>query len=154
MRRSTEPRRNEGRRGSALVELALMCPWIIFMFIAVFDVGIYSYAQISTANAARVAALYTSSSKETSTDSQFACYRVLEEMRTLQNIGSTATCSCTGSTCTAGDGNLTVSAASVAGPDGDPASEVTVTYKTIPVIPVPFLSKSQLTITRKVRMRI
>ena len=49
----------EGRKapnsGHAVVEIALMSPWILLLFVLIFDFGFYSYAAISTANAARAA---------------------------------------------------------------------------------------------------
>jgi hypothetical protein len=45
---------------------------------------------------------------------------------------------------------LTVTAALVAGPDGANASQVTVSYQTVPLIPIPGLLPGQATITRVV----
>ena len=145
-------KQNSGERGHALVELALLCPWIFFLFLAIFNFGIFAHAMISAANAARVAALYTSASKETAADSLFACFYAVEEMRSLQNVGPTATCDAAG---TSAGGALKVQAKYLAaGPgDGAPASEVTVTYTTIPLLTIPFI-RNQLTVTRTARMRI
>src|SRR6476646_3701085 len=52
--------RRDCRSGHAVVETALMAPWLFLFFIAIFDFGFYAYAGIVTANAARVAALHTS----------------------------------------------------------------------------------------------
>ena len=49
-------------RGHSILEVALFLPWLFFLFFGVLDAGFYAYAFISTASAARVAALYTSSS--------------------------------------------------------------------------------------------
>ena len=50
-------RRRKGSRGSSVVEVALMAPWIFFLFVGVFDCGFYAFALIGTQNAARQAAL-------------------------------------------------------------------------------------------------
>jgi len=44
-------------RGSAVVEAALMMPWLAFLFMGVFDFGFYAYASICTQNAARAVAV-------------------------------------------------------------------------------------------------
>ena len=41
------------QKGSAIVETALMMPWLAFIFVGVLDFGFYSYACICTQNAAR-----------------------------------------------------------------------------------------------------
>ena len=41
----------------------------------------------------------------------------------------------------------------VAGPDGTPASSASVTYQTLPMIPIPGI-QGQLTITRTVEMKV
>ncbi|HEY3376701.1 MAG TPA: TadE family protein, partial [Armatimonadota bacterium] len=53
------------RRGQAMVEVTLMAPWIVFLFIGIFDFGFYAYAAICTQNAARAVAL---ASAQTSVD--------------------------------------------------------------------------------------
>src|SRR5260370_28240415 len=96
IRKFAEPKVvRDGRRGPtsghAVIETALMAPWIFFLFIGIFDVGFYAYAGIVTANAARVAALYTSSSVGAAGDSAGACAYALEEMRSLPNVGNSMT---------------------------------------------------------------
>lgn len=135
------------QRGNAVVETALMAPFLILLFLGVFDFGFYAYAAISTQQAARVAALYTSSTLSNAGDSSGACTYVLEALRDLPNMGGAVT------SCGAGQ-PVQVSAASVAsGPDGAPASQVTVTYQTVPLIPIPGLM-GQMTITRTAEMRV
>src|SRR5579862_8621865 len=48
------------KKGSAVVEAALMMPWLAFLFVGVLDFGFYAYAAICTQNAARAAAARTS----------------------------------------------------------------------------------------------
>ena len=52
-----ERNKNTRERGHAVVEIALMAPRIFFLFVGIYDVGVYSYAAICTQNAARAAAL-------------------------------------------------------------------------------------------------
>jgi Flp pilus assembly protein TadG len=138
------------RRGSSAVEVALMMPWIVFLFVGVLDFGFYSYAAISVENAARVAALYNSNSGSGAyNDSTGACFYVLQELKNLPNIGTSVT------TCTASD-PVQVTASTATVPDGaggnTPAVQVTVTYQSPNMIPLPTLTKV-LNITRTVYMR-
>jgi Flp pilus assembly protein TadG len=122
----------------------LLAPWIFFLFVGAVDLGFYSYALISTENAARVAAEYTSTDAATAADSTGACPYVLAELNSMSNVRGLATCTSL---------PVTVTAAQVAGPDGAAASSVSVTYQTILMIPMPGLS-GQFTITRTAEMRL
>ncbi len=139
-------KRPEGRhrRGSAVVEVTLLAPWVFFLFIGVLDFGFYAYSIISTQNAARVAALYTSASSYSSANRDMACIYAKGEMRALPNVDMASNCR---------SGNLIVDAQEVSGPDGSRASQVSVTYQTIPMIPIPGLA-GQMTITRIAVMRV
>jgi Flp pilus assembly protein TadG len=142
------------RRGNAAIEVAMLSPWILFVFLGIFDAGFYMYAAISTANAARVAALYTSGGPSTLADSLGACQAALEEMRQLPNVKTSVACpaSCAaGSACTAGPVTFTAVSQS-AGADGSPASQVTVQYQTVQLITIPGLA-GQMTLKRTVQMR-
>lgn len=145
---------SDRRLGGAALEVALLSPWIFFLFLGVFDAGFYMYAAISTANAARVAALYTSSASSTLADSLGACQTALEEMRQLPNVKASVSCpsSCgAGSACTAGPVTFTA-VAKATGVDGAPASQVTVQYQTVQLIALPGLT-GQMTLKRTVQMR-
>ena len=48
-------KKRNGESGSAMVEVALLAPWIFFLFVGVFDMGFYSYMAICVENAARAA---------------------------------------------------------------------------------------------------
>ena len=61
MQASGPVKKRERLRGQALVELAILAPWIFFLFISVVDTGFCLVAVIGVQNAARAAALYTSS---------------------------------------------------------------------------------------------
>ncbi len=124
-------------------------PWIFFLFVGVFDFGYCSYALISVQNAARVAVLNTAQTSGSAGDGAAACGFVRQELGTMPNAAAFS------SDCSALP--LIVSAAQVAGvssADGSPASQVSVTYQTIPLIPIPGLLTGQLTFTRTVQVRV
>jgi hypothetical protein len=152
-------RRYGEETGHAVVEVALMAPWIFLLFAALFDFGFYAFALISTENAARVAVLQTANTLATTNNATLACPLVLRELQMLPNVGASASCSCsTISSCTIAGSVASVAAASVTtGPDsvaGAPvlASQVTVTYRTVNLFPLPWLPGS-LSITRTAEMR-
>jgi Flp pilus assembly protein TadG len=126
------------------MEFALFLPFLLFSFVGAFDWGNYSWALMKTEGAARVAALYTSGSASTATDSSGACTRALAEMSDAVNLQGQSSCT----------GALTVTAALVTGPDGNNASQVTVSYQTVSLIPIPGLLPGQTTITRVVTMMV
>jgi len=127
----TKPRTKDRRRaGNAIIEASLMLPWIIFLFVGVLDFGFYSYAAICTQNAARVGAMASVSGNGTN-----ACSIVTGEMNSLPNAGS-----------------VTCTSTAVVGPDGNPATQVSVTYTTMPMIPIPGVLMGQMTMTRTVQV--
>lgn len=133
-------------RGHAVVEIALMSPWIFFLFIAICDFGFYAYAMIAVENAARVAAMHTSSDPALAADAGGACTYVLQEMKRLPNATSL-------SSCNASPLQVTAQKLSATGPDQEDATLVTVTYQTIAMIPLPFMT-GQMTITRTVEAKL
>jgi Flp pilus assembly protein TadG len=145
MRLNSLIRRN-GRRGNAIVEVTLMLPFIIFLFIAVFDFGFYAYALISVENAARVSALHASSSPAAAGDPDGACTHVVEELQFMPNVGSAVStdCTCAGTTCTSGPIRVnTERLVGLACPDAGATtqcSKVTVTYTTVKLLPLPILN--------------
>ncbi len=130
-----------------MLEMAFYLPWIFFFFIGAVDWGFFAYALVSVENAARVAAMYTSTSSATVADSSGACTIVLNEMKTLPNIGTTVT-SC------GGTNPISVSATQVTGPDGSAASKVTVTYTSLNLVPIPGLLQKGFTWNRSVTIRL
>ena len=124
-----------------MLELALMGPWIFFLFIGALDWGIYAYGLISMEAAARSACLYA---RGNIADTTGICNIVLGEMSSLPNVSSLTTCS----------GVLTVSATQIVGPDSANAAQVTVTYQSPSLIPIPGLLQKQFTINRTVTMRM
>ena len=128
------------------MELAMFLPFLLFLFIGSFDWGFYSWALLSTQSAARAAALYTSTSGATAADATGACPYVLAELADAPNVfGHVTTCSAA---------PVTVTATSLTGPDGSAATQVSVTYQTINLIPIPSLIPGQMNITRTVEMRL
>jgi Flp pilus assembly protein TadG len=137
-------RRNQ--RGHAMLETAFLLPWVLFLFVGSFDLGFYNYALISTQNAARVAAWYTSQSPTTAADATTACTYALAELSAMPNVGSTVT------TCAASP--VVVTASQVTGTDGSLASQVSVSYTSPQLIPIPGGLTGQYTFDRVVQMRL
>jgi len=133
-------------RGHAVLETALLLPWVLFLFVGAFDFGFYSYALISTQNAARVAAWYTSQSKSTAADAATACTYALAELQALPNVGTSVT------TCSASP--VVVTATQVTGVDNAEASQVSVTYTSPQLIPIPGALPGKYTFDRTVQMRL
>jgi hypothetical protein len=112
---------------------------------------------ISTENAARVAVMYTSSNSGTLGDSAGACLYAAAQLAYAPNVAgnpqiNSPTGVGAGSSACAGP-PVTVVAAPTTGPDGSQASQVTVTYRTPLLIPIPGLLPAQIDITRVVKMR-
>ena len=129
-----------------------MVPWFLFLFVGAFDFGFFSYSLVATQSAARMAALYASTSSTTAANPSRACFFALEELRDMPNVTSSL------STCTSGAvtnaAPVGISTQSVTGADGAAAAQVTVSYLTIPLIPIPGLLTARTTIVRMVQMRV
>src|SRR6266852_918727 len=138
-------RRKRRERGSALVELTLISPWLLFLFIGVVDMGFFTYSLIAVENAARIAAEYTSKSPVLAASQQAACTKVRAELEMLPSVAGLTDCS---------NSTLTVTAASVTGPDLKPATSVSVTYRGVNLIPIPGLLRGRLNFMRNVQMRV
>jgi Flp pilus assembly protein TadG len=129
-------------RGGAMMELMLIGPWIFFLSVGALDWGFYATSLVSVEAAARSAALYTSTSSSTAADSATACTIALGEMQKLPNVGSVC------------GTNPIVTATAVTGPDSAQASQVSVTYQSVSLIPIPGLLAKQLSVTRTVTLRL
>jgi Flp pilus assembly protein TadG len=127
-----------------MLEVSMMLPLVAFLFMGAFDMGYYAYALISVQDAVRVAALYTSTSSTTAADSTTACTYVINELKSLPNIGNSVT-SCSGTP-------LTVTAQSVAGAGTTSATLVSVTYQSSYLFPIPGVLANQFTWTRTAKM--
>jgi Flp pilus assembly protein TadG len=141
------PGRATGRRkqrGSALVELTLLAPWVFFLFVGVIDLGFYYYSLIAVENAARVAAEATSKTTALAGSTSTACTKVLAELGMLPNLSGVSTCTSSPLVVTATSGN---------GPDGNQATTVSVTYS-LSMIPIPGLLMGALNVTRITQMRV
>jgi Flp pilus assembly protein TadG len=141
----TRANRRRRTRGGAVLEMALLSPWVFLLFIGVLDWGFYGYALISMQAAARSAVLFTSASPGAASDLTNACNIVVGELRTLPNIG-TAPNDCSS--------NPVVTATAITGPDLVPAARISVRYQSISLIPIPGLLAKQFTFNRVVIMRI
>ena len=166
---SVQRKRRES--GSAIIEVALMSPWIFFLFIGIFDFGFYAYSIICTENAARAAAIQTAASAGAQS-SATACSAAWDELKGLPNVAGTAM-NCTKLPVVVTQqtlcNQLTVTPPSIIctapGPCSDcggitdptgraASSRVSVQYQSIPLIPIPGVLTNQTTITRIVEMRI
>jgi hypothetical protein len=113
--------------------------------------GFYLYAAIAVENAARVGALHIAASTDVASDANAASFArtyVCNELRMLPNVGSS---------CPTSVVSVNVPSQPFSGTDGDPATQVSVTYTTVPLIPIPGLNpgpRGQWTFTRLVQMRL
>ena len=132
-------------RGSSFIEFLLLFPMLFFLFIGAVDMGFLCYAFIGTQDAARVGALYMSTSTSAAANT---CAYVKTALSAMPNSSQFS------SGCTAAPPTVTVGSPTT-GPDGQSAITVTVAYQTIqlPAIPVPGFAR-QFTITRSVQMRV
>jgi Flp pilus assembly protein TadG len=139
--------RNRSRRtrGGAMLELALLSPWFFFLFVGLLDWGFYAYSLITLETATRAAVSWNANHNDAANTTQ-ACKIVTDEMQTLINMSGVSTCG--------GSSAVSVSATAVTGPDSAPAAQVSVTYTTPSLIPIPGLLAKQFTITRVVVMRV
>jgi Flp pilus assembly protein TadG len=126
------------RRGSSMVEFALLMPWYAFLFVGAFDYGFYAYGLIATQNAARVAAMYcsASASRASNCDATYAaCNYALDQLRNLPNVGSSMTGPCSAPVVVTT--TMLTAATTPSSPDGGNAAQVTGTYTTRQLIPIP-----------------
>ena len=167
MKNSSE--RNVKRRsesGGAIVEIALLSPWIFFLFVGVFDLGFYAYGAICTQNAARAGAVQTAAGPGAAYQSNtLACNAALNELNLMPNVMGVTSCAALpvivkqltlcfpnavpGVTCT-GPTNC----ADCGGHPKSASSQVSVTYQSGRFIPIPGILTNQLTITRIAEARI
>ena len=140
------------RAGHAVIEVALLAPWIFFLFVGVLDLGFYAYAFISVENAARAATLLTSRSRVAATDQIDACAIVLSEM-TWAAYGRTVQTNCQAAPLVV---NATLLNGSTTPPsqDGSDAAQVEVQYTTLTMIPIPGVLPASFVVDRKWQMKI
>jgi Flp pilus assembly protein TadG len=100
MKRAERTRR---RRGNSIIEFSLLMPWYVFLFVAAFDYGFFSYSLIATQAAVREAVLYCSASSAspcTDSSNSTQCGYALDQLRMLPNVGSGLLACGTGTTVT------------------------------------------------------
>lgn len=149
-------KRPSGERGNAVIEAALLAPWIFFLFLGIFDTGFYCYSAICTQNAARAVALAAAQPSTPATPQ--SCTVALNELNMLPNVNGG---NCTSLPVQVSVNTLTGSACPDAGA-GSAASNLAVpycvrsvvTYQTIPLLPIPGLQRGQITLTRTAILRI
>jgi Flp pilus assembly protein TadG len=156
------------------VELALMTPWLFFLFVGIMAFGFYMYAGICVQNAARVAAAQTSSGPGSATQT-IACQAVLAELNLLPNSntflapnGNTQGCTAAplvvtqttlcGSTTpisvTCSARPTTPTCADCVQNSNGASSVVTVTYQSVKLIPIPGSLTGQLNFYKSAENRI
>jgi Flp pilus assembly protein TadG len=152
MRVTNKKNRGRKERGNSIIEFAFFMPWLVFLFVGALDWGFFAYSLIASQAAARVAALYTSTSSATATDTTTVCTYALEQLRRMPNVASLS--SCGSGTTVSPSAPVAITATSITGTDGLPAAQVSITYMTPALIPVMGSIPRQLTITRTIQMRI
>ena len=162
------------RRGSAVVEAALLMPWICFLFVGILDSGFYTYGAMATQNAARAVAIQSANSGGLLTSTAM-CQAVKNEMGFLGNVVLMSGCAATQAgvnntmptptpiwVCA---GTLTSTSASSC---GLPAAicadclldttaqsvQAVVTYQSVPLVPIPGILPEQLQLTRIAEARV
>lgn len=163
------------RRGSAVVEAALLAPWIFFLFVGILDSGFYTYSAIATQNAARAVAIQNANAGGTVTTAA-SCQAAKNELALLTNVVGMGTCAATQAAVSdstpiwvcVGILNDTASAPCVppavacADCTGSGASAITpaksvqavVTYRSVPLVPIPGILPVQLQLTRIAEARV
>ncbi len=146
------------RRGHAVMEVALIAPWIFFVFVATLNFGFYSYWMQAVANASRSAAL---AAQRRGVNAAEACTHVQNEMRGVLGFDGVTLGDCTSATspikvCVVALGSAPVPACGVTWPvsaDTKDSVLVSVTWETAPLIPVPGIV-TDLTLRQDTEMRV
>jgi Flp pilus assembly protein TadG len=162
------------RKGSAVIEAAFMMPWVLFLFVGILDSGYYTYSAVATQNAARAVAIQAANLGGTMSGAAM-CQAVKNELLLLPNVGSVGTCAGTQAAVSnsapiwvcAGILSDTASAPCVppavkcadcagSGATGTGATSVqaVVTYRSIPLVPIPGILMTQLQLTRIAEARV
>ncbi len=144
--------KRDGKRGGSILEVALFLPWYLFLFVGAVDWGFYAHALISVESAARVAVLYTSGNPDDparASDSAGACAYAYRELWVEPNVSGATVCPATNLPVI-----ITATKRTAAGPDGRDAAEVSITYQTPRLIPIPGLLSGQFTLRRVVQMKL
>ena len=119
----------------------MLLPWIIFLFVGVYDWGFYAHALISAEDAARVAALYAANNGGGGTTT--ACTLVLNEMSISANVNGVSSCPTSVT-----DSNPVGVSLTCTTLDSVNAVQAAVTYRTLQLIPIPGLLAGKVTLYR------
>ncbi|HSP67446.1 MAG TPA: TadE family protein [Bryobacteraceae bacterium] len=157
-------------KGSALVEMAFMMPWIAFLFVGVFDFGFYTTAAIATQNAARAAAIQLANGSTSDT-----CKTIRDELRLMPNMNGVTTCvslpsaitnalpvafcattlnDTVNTTCSSTYTKCADCAGSAATGTNATAIQAVVTYQTVPLVPIPGILMGRMQLTRIAEARV
>jgi Flp pilus assembly protein TadG len=151
-------RRRRGESGQSIVEMALLAPWMFFLFVGVTDLGFYLYAASCTQNAARIAAIQTASTSALSSSQMqaMACNAAMQELVRVPNTHTISGCSAAPLTVTQQTlTNSTTPTCADCGVDATGVSSlVTVTYQSGLFVPIPGLLTNQLNLTRTSETRM
>ena len=155
MNKRSQPKRSckRSQAGNAIVEVALLVPWIFFLFVGILDVGFYTYALMAVDNAARTAALQTSLSAGTAGDDAVACFAATREMQSLPNVYGKFTCAASAGGVTQTTPIFAQATLNTAR-SGDFSTIVTITYAAVPLVPIPGVLTGQMTMTRTAEVRV
>jgi Flp pilus assembly protein TadG len=152
-------KRKTSESGSSIVEVALLAPWIFFLFVGVFDFGFYAYGAICTQNAARIAALQTASNPAlTSSQLQtLACNAATLEMVRVPNKANIVG-GCASGPLLVTQATLTNSSSPLCADCAIDATAVSslvaVTYQSNLFVPIPGILENQLNLTRTSEVRM
>jgi Flp pilus assembly protein TadG len=136
---------NRRRSGNSIIELTFMMPWLLFLFVGVFDFGFYAYALIATQNAARAVAIHNSISKTAATDKDGSgCQIAIFELKTAAYGRAINGC---------GGNPLQVTSTLMQDSNGNDMANVVVEYWTPSLFPMPGL-KYFPSITRTAQMMV
>lgn len=160
-------RRKRRESGSAIVETALMMPWLVFLFVGVLDMGFFCYALICTQNAARAAAIASATSSI-----ETPCAAALGELNGLPNMIGVGSCGvypadvtdaqpvsvCIATLSNTGSSDTSCTSATQCADctlDAAATSKVAkVAYRSLPMVPIPGILMGQLNVTRTAEMRV
>ena len=162
--RKSRTRGSAKTRGQAIVEVSLMMPWLAFLFVGILDFGFYAYGAISVQNAARAAALRASSSQYSFSWAN-ACAAALGELRGLPNMVGVNSCETSAAVSDMLPAGLVLTQLNSTttphcadcdlGLPSNPTSvQATVTYQTLPMVPIPGLVMGRMTMTRIAESRV
>src|SRR5690349_1333465 len=92
MQMSKKQANRRKERGNSIIEFAFFTPWLVLLFAGALDWGFFAYSLIASQAAARVGALYSSSSTTAATDTTTVCQYALEQLRGMPNVAGLSTC--------------------------------------------------------------